>query len=329
MEHFRNVIADAHLADLGFVEPIFTWSNNRGGNALVQERLDRGFANDAWQLLFPHAKVYPMACTSSDHLPICVDICGAKEQRQSPASGHRMYRFEAMWLRHASCEQVVADNWLPFSNVDVRSLVSTIAHVSSSLRRWDRNVFGCVKRQLKEKTDQLQRLLTLSSNFPDDVAEICKLRCDIDELLERESIFWGQRARANWLKDGDRKTSFFHSKATQRHEKKKIVGIVDPNGIWQEDQRVVEDNFVNYFQDLFSASEELNMGPVLQLIQTKISDRIVVNSNKMMESSTEETGGAARSQDQTTTIDNQKVRREHKPEKKPTSLNIIKANKIV
>ncbi|XP_028073297.1 uncharacterized protein LOC114275455 [Camellia sinensis] len=112
MEHFRNVIADAHLADLGFVGPIFTWSNNRGGHALVRERLDCGFANDAWQLLFPHAKVYPIACTSSDHLPICVDICGAKDQRQSPASGYRMYRFEAMWLRHASCEQIVADNWL-------------------------------------------------------------------------------------------------------------------------------------------------------------------------------------------------------------------------
>ncbi|KAI8019907.1 hypothetical protein LOK49_LG04G00432 [Camellia lanceoleosa] len=119
MEHFRNVIADTHLADLGFVGPIFTWSNNRGGNALVRERLDRGFANDAWQLLFPHAKVYPMACTTSDHLPICVDICGAKEQRQPSASGYRMYRFGYVaW--HESCEQVVADNWRPSSNADVQ-----------------------------------------------------------------------------------------------------------------------------------------------------------------------------------------------------------------
>ncbi|KAF5959124.1 hypothetical protein HYC85_000333 [Camellia sinensis] len=247
MEHFRNVIADAHLANLGFVGPIFTWSNNRGGNALVRERLDRGFANDAWQLLFPHAKVYPMACTSSDHLPICVDICGAKEQCQSPASGHLMYRFEAMWLRHANCEQVVADNWLPSSNADVRSLVSIIAHVSSSLRRWDRNVFGCVKRQLKEKTDQLQRLLTLSVNFPDDVAEMCKLRCDIDELLERESIFWGQRARANWLKDGDRNTCFFIPRPPNVIRRRKLL-------------------------ELFSAGEGLNMGPVLQLIQERVSD---------------------------------------------------------
>ncbi|CAL5340398.1 unnamed protein product [Camellia sinensis] len=99
-----------------------------------------------------------------------------------------------------------------------------------------------------------------------------KLRSDIDEILERESIFWGQRARANWLKDGDRNTSFFHSKATQSHKKKKIDSIVDPNGIWQEDQRVVEDNFVNYFQELFSAGEGLNMGPVLQLIQARVPD---------------------------------------------------------
>ncbi|KAI7988460.1 Uncharacterized protein LOK49_LG13G02233 [Camellia lanceoleosa] len=84
------MLGEAHLADMGFVGPIFTWSNNRDGNDLVRERLDRGLANDAWQSLFPHAKVYTMACTSSGHLPICVDIYRAKEQRHSTASGHRI-----------------------------------------------------------------------------------------------------------------------------------------------------------------------------------------------------------------------------------------------
>ncbi|XP_028073296.1 uncharacterized protein LOC114275454 [Camellia sinensis] len=44
-----------------------------------------------------------------------------------------------------------------------------------------------------------------------------------------------------------------------------------------EDQKVVEDNFVNYFQELFSTGEELNMGPVLQLIQCEYCGAWVLN----------------------------------------------------
>lgn len=90
-------------------------------------------------------------------------------------------------------------------------------------------------------------------------------------IVDDDGAWWwsGEERREG----GDRNTSFFHSKATQRHQKKKIAGIVDLNGTWQEDQRVVTDNFVTYFQKLFSAGDGLNMGPVLQLIQARVSDR--------------------------------------------------------
>jgi hypothetical protein len=33
----------------------------------------------------------------------------------------------------------------------------------------------------------------------------------IEKLLEHEEIKWSQRSRANWIKSGDKSTSFFHS----------------------------------------------------------------------------------------------------------------------
>ncbi|KAI8030585.1 hypothetical protein LOK49_LG01G01321 [Camellia lanceoleosa] len=174
---------------------------------------------------------------------------------------HRIYRFEAMWLQNANCKQVVTENWGPSSSANVQGLVSNISRVSSSLRRWDRNVFGCG--------------LSLA-----EAEEERTLQCEIDELLERESIFWEQCARANWLKDGDRNTSFFYSKATQRHKKKKIDGIVDSYGIWQAEHSVMEDNFVTYFQELFSAGVGLTMDSVLQLVQRRVSVRSAVNLSR-------------------------------------------------
>jgi hypothetical protein len=40
----------------------------------------------------------------------------------------------------------------------------------------------------------------------------------IDLLLEQEETHWMQRSRANWLRQGDQNTSFFHNYATARRK---------------------------------------------------------------------------------------------------------------
>lgn len=54
---FRQFVEDMALIDMGFVNSKFTWNNRREGVANIQERLDRGFANDCWKIQFPHATV--------------------------------------------------------------------------------------------------------------------------------------------------------------------------------------------------------------------------------------------------------------------------------
>jgi hypothetical protein len=36
-----------------------------------------------------------------------------------------------------------------------------------------------------------------------------EIQLQIELTLEKEEMFWVQRARANWLKHGDRNTNFF------------------------------------------------------------------------------------------------------------------------
>ena len=79
---------------------------------------------------------------------------------------------------------------------------------------------------------------------------------EIDELLERESIFWAQRAKENWLKGGDRNMSFFHAKATQKQKKKKIVRLMDEIGNWQDNAKDIEHIVVQYYQTLFTTGGE-------------------------------------------------------------------------
>jgi len=61
-------------------------------------------------------------------------------------------------------------------------------------------------------------------------AEYLELSKKMDELLQKQEIFWAQRSRINWLKHGDKNTKFFHAKATQRRNKNHIRVIQNADG---------------------------------------------------------------------------------------------------
>ncbi|KAL2895409.1 Hydroxyacylglutathione hydrolase [Bienertia sinuspersici] len=77
---FQEAVSTCSLEDLGFIGHEFTWSNNRGGEENIQERLDRFLANDLQKR------------------PLRV----GKERRKN-----KMFRFEEMWLREDSSETVI------------------------------------------------------------------------------------------------------------------------------------------------------------------------------------------------------------------------------
>lgn len=53
------------------------------------------------------------------------------------------------------------------------------------------------------------------------------LEAEINELIRREEILWKKKARVEWLHLGDRNTTFFHNKASNRRRKNFIDRIQD------------------------------------------------------------------------------------------------------
>ena len=67
MEEFQSVLLHCGLIDLGFNGNGFTWRNGRGGDAYVQERLDRACTTTEWRDIFPNSKLYHLQVAYSDH----------------------------------------------------------------------------------------------------------------------------------------------------------------------------------------------------------------------------------------------------------------------
>lgn len=105
----------------------------------------------------------------------------------------------------------------------------------------------------------------------DSGEEIKRIENKIDNILLDEEIFWKQRSRADWLREGDRNTNFFHSKASARKQKNKISGIEDDSGKWTEDAEVVERLFWEYFTKIFTTSSpsKNQLNAALEALPTK------------------------------------------------------------
>lgn len=70
MYSFQEFLNDCSLMDLGSKGCTFTWNNNRSGEDLVKERLDRMLCSREWRLTFPAAEVFALPALGSDHSPL-------------------------------------------------------------------------------------------------------------------------------------------------------------------------------------------------------------------------------------------------------------------
>lgn len=81
-----------------------------------------------------------------------------------------------------------------------------------------------------------------------------EIRWEYLNLLEKREIYWKQRAKNFWLREGDRNTRFFHNYASIRRKNILLQCIQNSNGDWKDTPEEIEEVIENYFTQLFSSS---------------------------------------------------------------------------
>ncbi|KAL6566692.1 hypothetical protein OROMI_015096 [Orobanche minor] len=268
-EAFHEAVDKCSLLDLGYTGYNFTWTNRQKGENNIQERLDRAFGTENWTSLFPKATVEHLARRKSDHCPILVSLDRKKKNRGRKKS--KIFRFESMWLQDESCMDTV-DNcwkWSPTSP-DPIQLSRKLQNCGTELTIWEQTHFGCVNKEVTKCQKQLKEanMLPLSDK---KVRRVTELEQKLDSLLSKQEEMWHQRSRANWIRSGDRNTSFFHKVASGRKKRNNIKGIEGVNGEWYEEEEDIERVFRDSFSDLFSTGKELNMERALEAVDPKMT----------------------------------------------------------
>ncbi|KAL2940377.1 hypothetical protein RDABS01_028829 [Bienertia sinuspersici] len=195
--------------EVEFIGVAHTWAR---GNSIETRstRLDRALCNDQWALKFEQAKMKHLPAVHSDHCPIFISPNGFVLLQ----SLHRPFRFQAARLTHENFKEFFQENW------DTgKDLMPALSKLSSDLQGWNRNVFGNVfkqKRTLLARIAGIQKKLAGKTDRGLIKLE-ARLRRDLDEVLDREELIWYQKSKIDWLKNGDRNTTFFHLSTITRN----------------------------------------------------------------------------------------------------------------
>ena len=79
-----------------------------------------------------------------------------------------------------------------------------------------------------------------------------ELRENIEDLLTKEEIKWAQKARSDWIIQGDRNIKYFQIVVKQRRAKSRIVNLRQDNGTLIENLKEIERIIVSHFKDRFT-----------------------------------------------------------------------------
>lgn len=199
MEDFRKALEDCNLMDLGFCGNWFTWERGNLPETNIQERLDRGVANDDWVSLFPEYQIRHLPHSFSDYCPLLLIT-----KREIKKVVQRKYKFEAWWVLEESFMATVRNIW----STSTGDLLHKLDCVRRGLQNWADGIR--YSRKIKKEVLHLKLTKLLEEERSDDnMAELIDTKIALNFEIKKDERYWEQRARINWLKLGDKNTAFF------------------------------------------------------------------------------------------------------------------------
>ena len=141
--------------------------------------------------------------------------------------------YEDMWSPYEACKEIVSEEWSLNGNWQSGNPVYSFRKIAKEsmarLLNWSKREFRGREKQLEQLQKQLQGWKQRGVQY-ESGKEIKMVENQIQNIIIDEEIYWKQRSRADWLKEGDKNTKFFHHKASNRKKKNRIWGIENSSG---------------------------------------------------------------------------------------------------
>ena len=222
----------------------YTWTNNRKDEDLIQVKLDRLLLSGNWNNM-GNSHLESLTRTVSDHSPILFHLKEVSKGGRSP------FRYEIMWESHPEFKDKIEEWWnIRIDGTAMFRLTQKLDNIRRNVGGWAKDSFGDIfksKREVEDKLKEFQSDIANGNNLEENIKQEENYRRRWKEIMQREEIFWKQRSRIQWLKEGDKNTSFFHRSASIHKRRNNISKLTDEGGEVIKEQDEMGKKVVEHF----------------------------------------------------------------------------------
>ncbi|XP_071939954.1 uncharacterized protein [Coffea arabica] len=261
---FYSFIRDNELLDIGYKGLPRTWSNYWEGEGEVKERLDRGLCSAGWLQRFDRVVCTHIENDASDHAILMVDTNPEITKRKM-----RFY-FDQRWTKNPDMKEVIQGAW---RKVQIGSrmykITRKIKEVRVAILEWRRKVQGNSKVKIKELKEKLKEVK--EEHESGNKSRVIELKNQLSKAYEEEELYWSQKSRSKWLKEGDRNTAYFHTTVKAKRKRNTISTLEKQDGTWCKSEEEIEVELCQYYNDLFTTTNPDDFEEILKEIPSTIS----------------------------------------------------------
>ncbi|XP_074378458.1 uncharacterized protein LOC141719995 [Apium graveolens] len=134
-------------------------------------------------------------------------------------------------------------------------------------------------KEMKIKIQEFRKVMRKYRSRRDNygIEKYNKARWEFLKLLEKKEVYWKQRAKQFWLKEGDQNTRFFHSYASGRKKNNQVTKLKDKHGVWKEGKEDIREIITEYFEELFQTT-----GTAGELSEREYVHRVAEEQNQKL-----------------------------------------------
>ncbi|XP_061342522.1 uncharacterized protein LOC133288718 [Gastrolobium bilobum] len=180
---------------------------------------------------------------------------------------------------HILFNQFLKDNWHVHGNI-----ADCLKVLTPGIKEWNEKVFGNIKHRKNKLMRRLEGIQRAISEHNKDYLEKveCKIKAELEEVLDQEELLWYEKSRTQWINQGDRNTRYYHTKTIVRRKRGRIVELKDDNGSWIRDEeglvKMTRDFYINLFKDESCHREWINTR--WPIVPEEVMDKLRVSVTK-------------------------------------------------
>ncbi|GJV12664.1 hypothetical protein Tco_1354205 [Tanacetum coccineum] len=269
VREFRECVDDIEVMDVQHTGMQFTWSQKPKGGHGIFKKLDRILANLEFFDQFIGAYAIFKPYRISDHSPSVLCIPTVCKTKPKP------FKFFNILTSHEKFLDVVKQEWaMNVSGFHMYQVVKKLKILKKPFRKllYDKGNIHANVNRLRTELDSIQ--LSLDTDPFNIVLREREASCivEFNQAILTEERFLKQKAKIQWLKEGDSNSSYFHKVVKSRVSRNRIDVVTSSDGTVFEND-LVHDAFVKHYELFLGQVGETSEFCTDNLFKTCLNDQ--------------------------------------------------------